>query len=106
MATIKFQDVREVTVTIPNGAGIAFTDVAPGITNQDGTVVAPDTVIGEMVNGVGDLLYPASVLTPRIGTSVRVYVAKAVNATGDDQAYTVRLTSLRWHSIQGDDHTA
>ena len=106
MPPIKFQDVREVTITIPNGSSNAFVEFNPGITDQDGVAVSADSVISEFVNAVGDILWPASKLESRISaTALRIYVLKAVNATGFDQVYTLRVTSLRWHSIQGADHT-
>jgi len=105
MATLKFQDVREVVVTVSNGSESGFVEFAPVITDQDGVLVAPDTVITEIVNSSGSSNFPASIITTRTGTSLRIYIFKAVNATGNDQTYTVRVTSLRWHSIQGYDHT-
>ncbi|MBU2527727.1 MAG: hypothetical protein KKC03_14110 [Bacteroidetes bacterium] len=105
MPTIKFQDVREVTVTIPNGGDVGHVDFNPGITDQDGVAVAPDTVISEIVGVVGTLNNPCTIMVARAGVLLGIYVAKAQNATGFDQVYTIRVTSLRWHSIQGADHT-
>ena len=110
----KYQDVQEVTVTVANGEETGSTMVTHGLQDEDGNSLDPDTIICELVNHSGSSLFPItieSIRPPGIsGLSVSsgkiaVAVVKAQNSTGNDQVYTIRVTCIRWHSIQGSDHS-
>ena len=111
----KYQDVREITVTVEHGNEYGATMFEHGLQDADGNSLVPDTIICEIVDHSGISLFPAtveSIRPPGIAGmnipdgNVAVIVTKAQNTTEQNQVYTIRVTCIRWHSIQGSDHSA
>lgn len=118
--TTKLEDVQKTTITIPDGspAGAYSIILSHNLKDQGGNDIQPDTIIAEItsIDGTGSdrragVLQtnkksdggPAALLTDaQIGITINNTNA---NASGLDWVYHIRVTSIYWHSIQGDDHT-
>jgi hypothetical protein len=107
----RLEDVQEVTLTIAAQETKGYVDVSHGLQDGDGNDLDPDTVIPELVDYPGFVAedeppIQAFVIKRSEGaaSAFRLY---GVVAIGSDHEidYTVRVTSIYWHSIQGDDHT-
>lgn len=111
-AKVRLQDVQELTLTISAQETKGYVDITHGLQDENDNDLTPDTVICELVDYPGfadDSDPPITQFVvvrsdPEDGT-VRVYGVQNVGSE-EEIDYTVRVTSIVWHSIQGDDHTA
>jgi hypothetical protein len=109
----KLQDIQNVSVTVPNGASFGTTEYDHNLVNQFGQVLAPSTIIPVLIGSNGAPMGDISYLALRSGDetygtidddkAIIAVECASVNNSGSSYVYTFRVTSIRWHSIQGSD---
>lgn len=107
----KLQDVQDVTVVFP-GASETFvnTTVTHNLTDENGDSITPDQVNIEIVafSAVADLQRLINFVITRSSPEDGTFILRAQGRAAFEGAaeFTLRVCSIMFHSIQGDDHTA
>jgi hypothetical protein len=108
----RLEDIQEVTLTIPAQETKGSVVISHGLQDHEDNDIPPDTIVPELIDYPGfvaDSEPPIQAFvikrsSPEDGT----YTLWGVVQIGSDHEidYTLRVTSIVWHSVQGDDHTA